>query len=133
MQLSEILSTVDDQSAGRWFDVLQPVTGAPIGLRLRLAGPDSRQQSEALCMMTDELAEAADETGRVTGQDRELIRRRFLARIVLDWEASDEGKPVPFAFPAVLRLMGVAFVRSQVDAYGASRAIYFAGADDGSN
>lgn len=130
MQLSEILSTVDEQSAGRWFEALHPVTGEAAGLRLKLAGPDSRQQAEALAIMTDELAEAADAEGRVTGQDREAIRRRFLARIVLDWEATEDGKPVPFSFSAVLRLMGVAWVRSQVDAYGAARAPYFVGADD---
>jgi len=128
MQLSEITATVEDQGAGRWFDLLNPVTGEPVGVRLRVIGPDSRGQAEALALMTDDLAEVADAAGRVAGADRERVRRQFLARCVVDWEAVEDGQPVPFSHAALMRLLAVSWVRGQLDAFAINRRIYFAGA-----
>lgn len=66
MELNDILSGAEDQNRGRWFELLHPVTGAATGVRLLVAGPDSRVQAEALALMTDDLSEAADDQGRVT-------------------------------------------------------------------
>lgn len=125
MELNDILWTVEDQDKGRWFTILHPVTGAPTSVSLLIAGPDSRVQAEAAAIMTDELAEAADDQGRVSGAARADIRRRFLARCVRDWRAVEGGEALPFTFSAVLRILGVAFVAAQVDAYAGNRSVYF--------
>ena len=130
MDLSEILAAADDQGKGRWFDLLHPVDGRPVAVKLRIAGPDSRVQAEAMALMTDELAEAAAFDGRVRGVDREECHRRFLARCVVDWQAAEGGKPVPFGFAAVVKLLSVAWVKAQVDTFAAARALYFKGGDD---
>jgi hypothetical protein len=41
MQLDAIEANAADQDKGRWFDLLDPVSGTKTGIRLRLAGPDS--------------------------------------------------------------------------------------------
>lgn len=125
MELNDILSTVEDQDRGRWFNILHPVTGAATAVSMLIAGPDSRVQAEAAAIMTDELAEASDDQGRVSGAARTDIRRRFLARCVRDWKVREGGEDIPFGFAAVLRIMGVAFVAAQVDAYAGNRSVYF--------
>jgi hypothetical protein len=130
MQISEILSGAEDQDRGRWFDLLHPVTGKTTGIALHVAGPDSRRQAEALALMTDELAEAADDSGRVRGTARAVIHRQMLARCILDWKATEDGKPVPFSHEALLRLLTVAWVKAQADAFAAARSVYFQGGAD---
>lgn len=125
MQLHEILSTVEDQDRGRWFELLHPVTGAPVSVSLCIAGPDSRVQAVAMAIMTDELAEAADIDGRVPGAARADLHRRFLGRCILDWRVTEGGEPVPYAFDRGQRLLAVAWVKAQVDAFAGSRAVYF--------
>lgn len=127
---SDILAQAEDQDRGRWFGLLHPVTGAPVGIDLLIAGPDSRRQAEALALMTDELAEAADDTGRVRGVDRAEVHRRFIARCVLDWKASEGGEAVKFSHAAILRLLAVAWVKAQADGFAGSRMVYFEDASD---
>lgn len=130
MNVEEILNGVEDQSKGRWFELLHPVTGAGTAIRLRVIGPDSRGQAEALAMMTDELADAADDVGRVSGRDRERIRQQFLARCVVEVEIDAEPGTNLRGQALILRLLGVAWVRAQVDTFAINRAVYFAGAAD---
>lgn len=125
MELNDILSTAEDQNRGRWFELLHPVKGEATGVQLLVAGPDSRVQAEAMALMTDELAEAADHDGRVPGRARAECHKRLIARCVLDWKASEGGEPVPFSFDRVLRLLSVGWVRSQVDVFAGNRAVYF--------
>lgn len=124
---SDILAQAEDQNRGKWFPLLHPVTGAPTGIAFLVAGPDSRVAAEALALMTDDLAEAADNDGRVPGADRAVIHNKMLARCILDWKAEEEGEPVAFSFAAVLRLLAVAWVKAQVDTFAGARSVYFGG------
>lgn len=130
MELRDVLAMVEDQDRGRWFDLLHPVTGAPVGIRLLVAGPDSRRQAEALALLTDELAEAAGPDGRVSGKDRAECHRRLVARCVLDWVCHEDGAPLPFSFDRCRRLLSVAWVQSQADAFAAARSVWFEGGAD---
>ena len=71
MQLDAIEANSADQDRGAWFDLFDPVTGGKTGIRLRLAGPDSPTQGRARLAMVDELAEAADDEGKVSAAARE--------------------------------------------------------------
>lgn len=125
MQLNDILANAEDQDRGQWFDLLDPVTGEPTGLRLRLAGPDSATQARARLRMVDELAEAADDDGRVSAEAREKCRLNSLARCVLGWEVSEDGQPLPFTHANILRLLrAAAWVHQQVDAMAGNRAAF---------
>lgn len=124
MELDEILNNVADQDKGAWFDLADPVTGKPTGIRLRVAGPDSETAHRARLALSDELADMADAQGRVSADQREKARLNCLARHVLDWEVEEEGKPVPFSTSHLLRLLKVHWVEQQVDAFASDRAAH---------
>lgn len=125
MQLDAIEANSADQDRGRWFDLMDPVTGEQTGIRLRLAGPDSATQGRARLAMVDELAEAADDEGKITAAQREKIRLKSLASCVLDWEISEDGEALPFKQANVLRLLRSArWVEEQVDAMAGNRAAF---------
>lgn len=68
MNLSEISCFSEDQDKGRWLDLLGPYDGKPVGIRLLVAGPDSSVQARARIRLADDLADMADDEGRVPAQ-----------------------------------------------------------------
>lgn len=125
MQLNDILADAQDQDRGRDFDLLDPVTGETTGIKLRIAGPDSATQARARLQMVDDLADMADDDGRVSAADREKARLNTLARCVLGWEVMEDGQPVPFNHANVLRLLKAAlWVQHQVDGFASDRAAF---------
>lgn len=125
MQLNDILADAQDQDRGRDFDLLDPVTGKQTGITLRIAGPDSATQARARLQMVDDLAEMADEDGRISAAAREKARLNSLARCVLGWDVKEDGEPVPFTHANVVRLLKAAqWVQSQVDGFASDRAAF---------
>ena len=125
MQLNDILADAQDQDRGRDFDLLDPVTGKATGITLRIAGPDSATQARARLQLADDLAEAADDTGRVSAKDREKARLNCLARCVLGWDIKEDGEAVPFTHANVLRfLRAAAWVQAQVDGFASDRGAF---------
>ncbi|NPD14474.1 hypothetical protein HOY34_04575 [Xinfangfangia sp. D13-10-4-6] len=128
MNLSEVANISEDQDRGRWLDLLDLRDGKPVGIRLLIAGPDSSAQARARLKLADELADMADDEGRVSGENREICRLRNLARCILNWEASEDGQPVPFSFDAALRLLKAGrWVQEQVDDFAGSRRAFAQG------
>lgn len=128
MQLDDIRNQTADQDRGHWFDLVDPVTGKPTGIRVKLAGPDSETQNRARLRLADDLADVADAEGRVSAEARERCRIDSLARCVLAWEITEDGQPVPFNHANVLRLLKAAtWVQAQVDANASDRASFRAG------
>lgn len=122
LTISQIEANAEDQDRGRWCDLVDPFTGELIGIRLLIAGPDSATQAAAQLKLADELAAELDEAGRVSAAAREAARLRCLARCILDWQAEEDGKPVPFSFANVLRLLKASkWVQAQADAFAADR------------
>ena len=125
MQLNDILADAQDQDRGRDFDLADPVTGKPVGITLRIAGPDSATQARARLQLADDLAEAADDTGRVTAKDRESARLNCLARCVLGWDIKEDGEAVPFSHANVLRFLSAAvWVQAQIDGFASDRGAF---------
>lgn len=122
MQLNEIFGNSEDQNRGAWFSLADPWTGKPTGIELRIVGPDSATQHEATLTLADELADAMDAEGKVSAADRDRARIRNLARCVKEWKCEEDGKPVPFSFENVCRLLRAArWVQIQVDAFASDR------------
>lgn len=129
MNLSDLSGISEDQDRGRWLDLLDPYDGKPVGVRLLIAGPDSMVQARARLKLADELADMADDEGRVSAENRETARLRNLARCVIGWEAFEDGEPVPFSFEAALRLLKAGrWVQEQVDDFAGSRRAFAKGA-----
>lgn len=125
MQLNDILANAEDQDRGQWFDLADPVTGKPTGIRFLVAGPDSATQARARVKLVDELAELADPDGRISAEARDKVRLNNLARCVLGWEIHEDGQPVPFNHANVLRVLkAAAWVQAQVDSFAADRAAH---------
>ncbi len=125
MQLNDIEAEAQDHDRGRDFELLDPVTGKPTGITLRIAGPDSATQARARLAMVDELAAGADDEGRVNAAAREKARLNTLARCVLGWDIKEDGEPVPFNHANVVRLLRAAlWVQAQVDAFASDRAAF---------
>lgn len=122
LTLSQIEANAEDQNRGRWCDLVDPFSGGKIGIRLLIAGPDSAVQAAAQLKLADELAEELDEMGKVSAVARDAARVKCLARCILDWEAEEDGKPVPFSFANVMRLLRASkWVQVQADAFAADR------------
>lgn len=125
MDLNDILNDSQDQDRGRDFDLADPVTGKPTGITLRIAGPDSATQARARLQLMDDLADMADDEGRVSAAMREKARINSLARCVLGWDVKEDDEPVPFTHANVVRLLKAAtWVQAQVDAYASDRAAF---------
>lgn len=124
MTLDDILANVADQDRGREFELSDPIDGTPTGIKLWIVGPDSETAHRARLALSDELAEMADASGRVTAEQREKARLNCLAAHVLRWEIEEEGKPVPFNTKNLLRLLRVHWVQAQVDSFAADRAAH---------
>lgn len=123
--LADILHNAEDQERGREFELVDPFTGDPTGIKLRIAGPDSATQRKAQLALADELAELADEDGRVSAESRQKARLNSLARCVLGWEICEGGDPVPFSHSNVLRLLkAAAWVQAQVDVFAGDRRAF---------
>ncbi len=129
MDFQDILSGIADQDKGAWLDIVDPVDGTPTGIRFRVAGPDSETQHRARLKLADDLADAADTSGRVSAETREKLRLDCLARCVLAWEIESEGKPLPFTHKNVVRVLGAGtWLQAQVDAFASDRAAFRGGA-----
>lgn len=123
MQLDDIVGNAVDQDRGRMLEIANPWTGEPIGMKFRIAGPDSETQRKARIAMMDDLADMADEQGRVTAEQRETARIACLAKCVLEWDVTEEGKPVPFGHKNVVRVLRSAnWLQAQVDAFAGDRS-----------
>lgn len=121
MQLDDIIHATADHERGAELELRDPVTGEGTDIRLWIAGPDSDIARRARLALSDELADMVDVNGRVTAADRERARLNALAALVLRWQVSEDGKPVPFSTSNVLRLLRVLWVQEQVDAFAGDR------------
>jgi hypothetical protein len=120
--LSDLYGNREDQDAGAWFEALDPLAGKPTGLRFLMAGPDSVTQAKARLALVDELADAADDEGRVSAEAREKSSLNQLARCILAWEVREYGTPLPCTHVNKLRLLKAGqWLRAQIDARAASR------------
>jgi hypothetical protein len=128
MNFSDLANIAEDQDKGRWLELIDPYEGKKTGIRLLIAGPDGDIQRRARIKMADDLVDLADDEGRISGENRELARQRMLARCVIGWEVAEDGKPVPFTFDNVLRLLKAGrWVIEQVDDFAGSRRAFAKG------
>ena len=125
MQLNEIITDAQDQDRGREFELADPVTGEPTGIKLRIAGPDSATQNRAKLVLADSLAMVAGPDGRVLAEQRERLRIECLAACVLGWEIKEDSEQIPFSQANVIRLLTASnWVQAQVDDFASNRAAF---------
>jgi len=119
--LNDITNNLADQDKGREFELADPFSGELTGIKLHIVGPDSETARRADLAFADELADMANEDGRVNAEQRRKARMNALARRVIRWEAEEDSKSVPFNTKNLLTLLAVPWVDEQVDAFAGDR------------
>ncbi len=122
--LADYLANVEDQSRGRWFDILDPWTAQPTGMRWKLAGPDSEIQRRARLAMADRIVDESRADGTIDAETREAITIAALARSVIDWEMTEGGKSLPCEHRHIVRALSIDWLRQQVDMFASSRSSF---------
>ena len=111
----------DLQDAGRWVDILHPVTGEPTGIRFKIAGPDSRRQRDARYEVAARRA-----SGAVTASRLQAQAVAFMAACILDWKVIENGEPIPFARHQVERVLNASpIIADQLDRALSDRVAFY--------
>lgn len=123
MDLSEISAFAEAQDAGSWHELFHPVDGTATGIRLKVVGPDSKRAHDASLSLQAGIARLQNGRGQVDPAKAEALYVEHLAKLVVDWEASQDGKPVPYSAAAVATLIRAGkWVQNQLAAFTAMRA-----------
>lgn len=113
---------------GRWFEPIG-LDGKPLGMRIKLMGPDSRRYAELKGEVQREAYEAiaAAANGETVKQSKKTDAEKevdFYSKLTMDWEPTGddpvtwEGKPFPFTEANARKLYEmVPMVRNQVRVY----------------
>lgn len=126
MELSDLSRLADEQDAGHSFELRDPVHGEPTGIRLTIAGPDSKIAKKARAAMEQAIAKANRRGGEIPPQERARIVDDFLFAVTISWDVKEKGKPVAFARETFQRLVDAGvWVRGQIDLFAGDRSPYF--------
>jgi hypothetical protein len=122
--LAHVDDLVEHQDRGADLTIAHPVTGERMpDIVLTIAGPDSDTARRARIRFSDELMAFRN---RPPADELERMEVERLARLVVGWKVTRDGKPVEFSFTNVVRLLTSAqFVREQVETFSQNRAPYF--------
>jgi hypothetical protein len=122
--LSHLDDLTEAQDRGADIVIKHPVTGEPMpDVALTVAGPDSATARMARIKFQDELYAFS---GKPPASELDRLDIERLARCVVGWRVTRDGKPVEFTFTNTVRLLtDKQFVRDQVEAFSQSRVAYF--------
>ena len=129
MDIAKLFGSIEDQDKGKELNLLHPVTGEPTGMKLVIAGPDSRIQKDARFELADELRKISSYArGKLSAEDHDRLVVGMLAKCIISWEITENGKGLELKHVNAVRLlMAGTWVREQVDEFAASRALYYTG------
>jgi len=120
--LNSLSNLTDLQEEGNELKILHPGTGEPIGITMRVAGPDSKRQKSANSGIIAERAEMR--IRKITGARLEDESIRTAAASVMSWTGVvDNGVEISYSPSAALSLLTkYPFIREQVQVYSSDRA-----------
>ena len=124
LDLAHVDNLVEPQDRGADLVITHPVTGERMAdIVLTIAGPDSDTARRARIRLSDELMAFRN---RPPADELERIEVERLARCIIGWKVTSDGKPVEYSFSNVVKLLtSVQFVREQVEQFSQNRAPYF--------
>ena len=120
--LSSLGGLTDAQEEGASVEILHPGTGEPVGIKMQIAGPDSKRQKSAVALIVAERAEMR--IRKITAARLEDEGIRTAAASIIGWSGVVEnGSPIEYSPSAALSLLTkYPFIREQVQAYSVDRA-----------
>jgi hypothetical protein len=110
------------QEAGLDVEIKDP-KGQPIGISIKIAGPDSERQRKAIQALTNERLNNED-TATATAEDIERNTLKVLASSVISWSPIVlDGSDLPCTEDNAIRLFSrFPFIREQVEKRAGKRA-----------
>lgn len=110
------------QESGTELKVTHPKTGGPLGIVMRVAGPDSKRQKAAVSEIIGERTDL-----RIRKVDGERLEEEFIrtaAASIISWSGVIEnGKEIEYSADAAIDLLTrFPFIREQVTAISGDRA-----------
>lgn len=124
VDLSIIEASIRRQDEGLVVDIMGPDGKSPLGLRIRVAGPDSARAVAAQDALMDELL-AAQNDGKPTAVAYNARRVRSLAKLTLSWEGKVrfDGAEHEFSEEAAAALYErFPFILNQIDRAAGDRS-----------
>lgn len=129
VDLSSIAESIRRQDEGIVVDILGLDGKTPLGLGIRVAGPDSARAIEAQEELSDELI-ARQDTDRPKSKEITERGAKYLAKITLGWDQviRIDGEDRAFSEEnALLLYTRFRFIREQVDRASGNRARFTKG------
>ena len=133
LDLSAFDAAVKRQEQGIEVDILGPDGETPIGLKIKVAGPDSQRAQKAQEELADGLLEKQARKGKIARVKPAEARKRgimYLARVTIGWSPAVklDGKELAYSVENAERLYtALPFIREQVDEAGGDRARFMKG------
>lgn len=112
----------DAQEAGIDVEIKDP-KGKPIGISVKVAGPDSERQRKAIKALTDQRINSEDLT-TATADDFENNTVKILAASVISWTPIVlDGADLPYSEENAIRLFSrFPFIREQIEKKAGKRS-----------
>lgn len=124
VDLSDIMASIRRQDEGIVVDIMGPDGKTPLGLRIRVAGPDSARAIAAQDEITEEFLTAKN-GDKPTSVAYSVRQARWLAKITLGWEGvvRYDGIDHEFSEAVALELYSrVRFILDQVNRAAGDRS-----------
>jgi len=120
--LNTLSGLTSDQENGTEVVILHPGSGEPIGIKMQVAGPDSKRQKAATSLIVAERTEMR--LRRITAARLEDENIRVAAASIISWSGVIEnGKEIEYSPSAALGLLTrYPFIREQIVSYSGDRA-----------
>ncbi|MGO4450140.1 hypothetical protein AB4Y96_14545 [Phyllobacterium sp. TAF24] len=120
--LSAFDSLKDAQESGIDIEIRDPA-GQPIGISIKIAGPDSERQRKAIQAITNERINNED-LAQATAEDFEQRTLKIIAASVISWSPIVlDGADLPYSEDNAIRLFArFPFIREQVERKAGKRA-----------
>lgn len=130
VDLSGLSKHVEKQEAG--IDVvLKGMDGeTPLGVTIRVAGPDSKRAQQANEEITDEMIDEGEGNTRLKARERTRRAIQFLAKLTIGWEPAIviDGEELKYSEENAIKLYTrFKFIRDQVDVAAGNRKRFMQG------
>lgn len=120
--LSAFSGLAEAQETGKEIEIAHPKSGEPLGIKVKVAGPDSdRQKSGQAALIEDRVEKKVRKVTKARLDDEAAL---LAAHSVISWSGViDGGKTIEFSVPnAVVLFKKYPFIREQIQGVSDDRA-----------
>lgn len=125
--LSDFANLAKVQDDGVDVEILHPKTAEPLGMVVRVAGPDSARQKRARSAVNNARLQMS-RNKRLTAAELEADGLKVMVASIISWSGVEEnGQPIEFSTEAATDVLTrFPFIREQIDAVVGDRAGFIA-------